>query len=116
MNKKLIVILVSIIVVFGIFYYWNGTFYKKQKENTNKVTFVCDGGKYINATFYLDNDKATDLVLSDGRSLSVPHAISASGARYANADETFVFWNKGNKAFITEGKEGKETFSNCVIK
>jgi membrane-bound inhibitor of C-type lysozyme len=27
----------------------------------------------------------------------------SSGARYANKDETFVFWNKGDTAFVTEG-------------
>jgi len=38
---------------------------------------------------------------------------STSGARYANKDETFVFWNKGDTAFVTEGKDGKETYSGC---
>jgi len=32
-------------------------------------------------------------------------AMSASGARYANKDETFVFWNEGDTAFVTEGKD-----------
>ncbi len=85
-------------------------------KNLNKVTFYCDSGKTIHATFYLDDDKETDLVLSDGRTLSVPHAMSASGARYANVDETFVFWNKGDTAFITEGKNFETTYANCVIK
>ena len=42
--------------------------------------------------------------------------ISGSGARYANADESFVFWNKGNTAFVTEGLDEKMTFENCVEK
>lgn len=75
------------------------------------AAFKCKGGKTIDATFYAD---AVDLKLSDGRSLKVPQAMSGSGARYANADETFVFWNKGNTAFVTEGKDGKETYSGCV--
>lgn len=74
--------------------------------------FTCDDGKSISATFYPGDDKFVDLVLSDGRKMSVPHAISASGARYANADESFVFWNKGNTAFVTEN--GTTTFSGCV--
>jgi membrane-bound inhibitor of C-type lysozyme len=41
---------------------------------------------------------------------------AASGARYANKDETFVFWNKGDTAFVTEGKDGKETYSGCATK
>ena len=48
--------------------------------------------------------------------MTVPHAISASGARYAKPDESFVFWNKGDTAFITEGANSAETYSACVLK
>ena len=79
-----------------------------------KATFACKGGKSIAATFAPDS---VALKLSDGRSLTLPQAMSGSGARYANADETLVFWNKGDAAFITEGPgEGKETYSGCVVK
>jgi len=74
-------------------------------------TFKCKDGKSIEATFYADK---VDLKLSDGRSMTVPQAMSASGARYANAAESFVFWNKGNTAFVTEGAGGNETYSGCV--
>jgi membrane-bound inhibitor of C-type lysozyme len=75
--------------------------------------FKCQGGKSIEATFYASS---VSLKLSDGRSLTVPQAMSGSGARYANKDETFVFWNKGDTAFVTEGKDGKETYSGCATK
>jgi membrane-bound inhibitor of C-type lysozyme len=75
--------------------------------------FKCQGGKSIEATFYASS---VDLKLSDGRSLTVPQAMSGSGARYANKDETVVFWNKGDTAFVTEGKDGKETYSGCATK
>ena len=78
------------------------------------VVFSCAGGKTITATFYVTDDKFVDLKLSDGRNLSVPHAISASGARYANADESFVFWNKGDTAFVTEGDA--TTYADCALK
>jgi membrane-bound inhibitor of C-type lysozyme len=78
------------------------------------AVFNCAGAKTITATFYPADDKFVDLNLGDDRKLSVPRAISAFGARYAKADESFVFWNKGDTAFITEN--GVETFSNCVIK
>lgn len=74
--------------------------------------FTCDHGKAIVGTFYPSRDTHADLLLSDGRKLVLPLAISASGARYANADESIVFWNKGNTAFITEGSV--TTFSGCV--
>ena len=75
--------------------------------------FKCQGGKSIDAIFYASS---VSLKLSDGRSLTVPQAMSGSGARYANKDETFVFWNKGDTAFVTEGKDGKETYSGCATK
>jgi membrane-bound inhibitor of C-type lysozyme len=78
-----------------------------------RATFNCEDGKSIDATFYANK---VELRLSDGRSLSLPQAMSASGARYANKDESFVFWNKGNTAFITEGAAGKQTYSDCVTK
>jgi len=76
------------------------------------AVFNCDDEKTITATFYPTDDQYVDLVLSDERAMSVPRAISASGARYAKADETFVFWNKGDTAFITENDI--TTFANCV--
>ena len=76
-----------------------------------EAVFKCDGDKSIDATFY---EEKVDLKLSDGRSMELPQAISGSGARYANADESFVFWNKGNTAFVTEGPDEKTTFENCV--
>lgn len=81
-----------------------------------KVTFNCSDSKTITATFYPADDKYVDLQLSDGRNMSVPRAISASGARYAKSDESFVFWNKGDNAFITEGANSTETYSACVLK
>jgi membrane-bound inhibitor of C-type lysozyme len=77
------------------------------------VLFSCDAGKSIAATFYIGDDRFVDLVLSDGRAMSIPRAISASGARYATADESLVFWNKGETAFITEG--AITSFDGCKI-
>jgi membrane-bound inhibitor of C-type lysozyme len=75
------------------------------------VKYACADNKTIDATYYADK---VDLVLSDGRTMSVPQAMSASGARYANADESFVFWNKGDTAFITEGDPDNPTFNDCI--
>lgn len=79
-----------------------------------EVLFSCNDGKIITATFYPSDDQYVDLILSDSRELSLPRAISASGARYAKNDESFVFWNKGDTAFVTEN--GTNTFDGCVIK
>ena len=92
------------------------------------ATYTCDGGKTITASFFdLKNpppfsDYAVPptptgsvlLSLSDGRSMTLPQTISGSGVRYANADESFVFWNKGNTAFIEEGAKQNQTYAGCI--
>ena len=77
------------------------------------ATFKCADDKSIEATFYADS---VALKLSDGRSLKLPQVTSGSGARYANADESFVFWNKGNTAFVTEGAVEAMTYADCATK
>lgn len=66
------------------------------------VTYECENGGSAHAVFYAD--KVT-LMLSDGRTYNLPHVISGSGARYANDDESFVFWEKGPTVSITEPTE-----------
>ena len=75
------------------------------------ANFKCAKGKSIAATSYAYK---VDLKLSDGRTMTLPQVISGSGARYANADESFVFWNKGDTAFVTEGADETMTYSDCV--
>jgi hypothetical protein len=90
------------------------------------AAFFCDGGRTINAAFYAGTStSSTDpsqppvpggsvaLILSDGRSMTLPHAVSADGGRYANAGESIVFWNTGDTAFITENSV--KTYANCAI-
>jgi len=81
-----------------------------QEESVIKATFNCSDNKTIQAEFGKDKVKLT---LSDGRVWDLPIAMSGSGARYANSDETQVFWNKGDTAFIEEN--GQTTFADCVV-
>ena len=84
----------------------------RAEDPVSEVKFACKEDKTIDATFYADK---VDLTLSDGRSMSLPQTMSGSGIRYANADETFIFWSKGDTAFVTEGADEKETFSDCFV-
>lgn len=77
-------------------------------DDITTALFTCDQNKRMVATF---KERGVLLNLSDGRSLALPQTISASGARYATKDENFVFWNKGDTAFIQENN--KTTYSNC---
>lgn len=115
-HSKLLAIIIYVATLFLGFFlgirYENAktTVILYEKENSAiKAVFACPGDKAIYAEFVADK---VNLLLSDGRSLSIPRAISASGARYANADESFVFWNKGNGAFIEE--KGSVTYDGCV--
>lgn len=84
------------------------------EENTatviNAATFSCKtpNRSFVSAMFYSDH---AQLMLSDGRVLTVPQATSASGARYAVPDESLVFWNKGDTAFVIEN--GATTYADC---
>lgn len=82
------------------------------ESNTIRAHFSCRSGKSIDATFVNGARSSVRLALSDGRKLSLPQARSASGARYANKDESVVFWNKGDTAFIEEA--GKTTYDGCA--
>ncbi len=81
-------------------------------EQLIKAGFTCDGGKKILAVFKNGTQPTVTLTLSDKRQLVLPQAASASGARYANADESVVFWNKGRTAFIEEA--GRRTYTGCA--
>lgn len=113
--KTKIFFLVIILVIAGITYYQlSGKISNKNAQVVNQDTairaaFNCSEGKTIKAEFISGKAK---LILSDGRKIELPQAISASGARYANSDESFVFWNKGNTAFIEEN--GQTTFTDCL--
>ena len=78
-----------------------------------RAKFTCDGGRAIAAEFVNAPQPLVRLALSDGRALTLPQAISASGARYASVDDRVVFWNKGDTAFVEEGD--KATFTGCVV-
>ncbi len=71
--------------------------------------FECDREKALKAEFL---EGSVRLALSDGRVLNLPQTVSADGARYANTDGSFVFWNKGIIAFIEES--GSQTYESCL--
>ena len=75
------------------------------------VKYACADDKTIDATYYADK---VHIVLSDGREMTLPQTMSGSGIRYADADESFVFWSKGNTAFATEGNDDEPTYADCT--
>lgn len=80
-------------------------------ETTQKhlVSYTCKDGKALIATY---GDQKVEVALSDGRLLKLLQTISGSGIRYANDDESIVFWSKGKGAFVMEGDA--TTYEDCV--
>jgi membrane-bound inhibitor of C-type lysozyme len=116
-----IAVLAALVAVIGIGW-WLGTSRQQtpppqggttatSTEPQLAVALACNGGKSIGAAFY---QGSVTLQLSDKRTMTLPQVQSASGARYANEDQSIVFWGKGNTAFITEGPEQTQTFSGCI--
>ncbi|OYV63576.1 MAG: hypothetical protein B7X03_01290 [Parcubacteria group bacterium 21-58-10] len=91
------------------------------------ATYACDGGKTITAAYYAGAPApapkpgepptptgSVALALSDGRGLTLAQTISADGTRYANRDESFIFWSKGNGAIVLEdGHPG--SYTGCIV-
>lgn len=89
------------------------------------VQYSCAEGKTL-AAEYFDGPTRTApdgrpipggrviLALADGKKLTLPQTLSGSGIRYANQGETFVFWSKGDTAFVEEGPNQSVTYKDCV--
>ncbi len=91
------------------------------------VRYQCQQDKTIVADFYdgkssvgpdgrpIPGGRAV-VQLSDGRKFSLPQTVSGSGVRYADSSGTFVFWSKGDTAFVEEGANQTVTYRDCVQK
>jgi len=127
MKKNLIFILLIVIIIAGA-----GIWYVNNKGNQTslsliaQVTYICNGDKTIDAAFYKGKQKPVEpgqppipsgkvkVVLSDGRNFDLPQTISADGGRYANNNESFIFWSKGNGALVLENNVEK-SYRGCVV-
>ena len=95
-------------------------------KSIHDISYSCKDGKTIHAIL---NDGVTappatpdgppipggiaDITLSDGRTMTLHQTISADGVRYANADESFVFWTKGTGALVLENNQEK-SYIGCA--
>jgi membrane-bound inhibitor of C-type lysozyme len=129
--RTIIILLIVIVIIAAIVIFWSHASVTAPTtipvQPIASFMYQCDGGKTIAAQYYNGTSTPSTssttpptpggsvaLVLSDGRSMTLPQTISADGARYASSDGTFVFWSKGNTAFIEEGATQQQTYSNCI--
>ena len=95
------------------------------EQPINTVSYICGRGEVVSVVYYAG--PSTPVASSErppvpggravlqrtgGSMLTLQQTVSADGGRYANADESVVFWDKGNGAMFT--KEGEQTPENCV--
>jgi membrane-bound inhibitor of C-type lysozyme len=129
--KKIIVLLLPLLIVIGAGWW---LFSRKLKTPTLSVKpqpaatayYQCNGNKSITAIFYKGTPQpvlpgqppiptgSVEVKLSDGRDLSLKQTISADGGRYANPDESFIFWVKGNGTLVLENNSEKN-YIGCLV-
>lgn len=84
------------------------------------VVYQCENGERAVARYFSLSDDSLDFVkvtMPDGKEYTLPHVVSASGARFTD-DFQLVWWTKGNTAFVEErDQEGKWQikYSDCSI-
>lgn len=73
----------------------------KKKEGQVSTVYLSPKGEQMEARFDLPAQSVT-VVLAGGRSVTLPAAVSASGARYSNGTETFWEHQGSGRFFINE--------------
>lgn len=123
-TRQLVALAITIIIIVSVVLYFRTP---SREEPLASVTYACNGGKSMLVRYYRGEAKPAatadlpptltgkvELALSDGRSMTLPQTVSADGGRYANADESFVFWTKGNGALVLEDNQQK-SFIGCIL-
>jgi membrane-bound inhibitor of C-type lysozyme len=109
--------ILAIIIFVAVFFvgFFIGKKYENKyilKEPINSAIFTCAENKTISTNFY---ENFVEIKTDTIKKNYLPQTISASGARYSNKNGSFVFWNKGDTAFITEGDENNITYKECMV-
>lgn len=80
----------------------------KKSEPTQTLHYRCGT---LPLTVTLDNANQQVSFIMDGKPLTLKQSPSASGARYS--DGNYVFWSKGNSAFIE--RNDKIVVNDCEL-
>ncbi|XXN64812.1 MliC family protein [Enterobacter ludwigii] len=100
--KKSIVVLSSIAILSGCGMVHN------QEPAPQQLRYQCGT---LPLTVTQDNAKQQVSFILDGKPLTLAQTVSASGARYS--DGTYVFWSKGNGAFVE--RNNKIVINDCEL-
>lgn len=130
-NRTGIIVGVVVLIIIIAAFIWSSVSRQSVHETNSPsaitVSYMCDSAKNITATLYngptIPSTSSTTppipggkahVVLSDGRTMDLAQTLSADGVRYANSDESFVFWSKGNGALVLENNQQK-SYIGCVL-
>lgn len=124
-----LVFLVLAALVFGAGVLWWFAFGSHNIEKATPISTVvyqCDEGRFISAAFYEGAPApapapgeppvpvgSVELSLDGAASTTLAQTISASGIRYANTDESFVFWSKGDEALVMRNNAMDSVYTHC---
>lgn len=91
------------------------------------AVYTCDAGKTISAMYYAGEAApqpapgeppvptgSVDVAIGTDATTTLMQTLSADGARYGNADESLVFWSKGNQALVMRNNSMDLSYTNCV--
>jgi len=111
MNRK--IILFVIIIALGIFvwsYFSNPE--TTEDDDNNTFIFACPFGVEIKISYDKEGDSA--ILLIEDEEYKIHRVISASGARYANDDETIIFWEHQGEAMVEI--DGETMYQECKLR
>lgn len=117
-NKNVVWVIVALVIILGIV--WWAT--KNQKnlwspilpDDSAQLTSVLysDGSSKVEALFNNSNNTVT-FSQDGGEAITLPIAISASGVRYTNSDESLVFWEHQDE--LTISRDGENVFVGLIV-
>ena len=115
MKKKQIYVIISVmvLVVFGILAFKGYQISKEEAKESNTppssiISASYSDGKITVVANYDISNKTVSFNHPSVGTVALPIAISGSGARYANEDESLVFWEHQDELTITQ--DGVEIF------
>lgn len=100
----------AVLLVIGYMLWVYGPAADEEVRTVREETLVCADGTEI-GTAFLENENI--IVTLRGVPYELEPAVSASGARYANDDESFVFWNNGDESMILV--DGEVAYEECRV-
>lgn len=112
---RILIVLFLMIIVTGIDIDSQNKLEQKSEECFSEITdyfvFSCQSGDEIKIRY--DNKDNEAILLFHGQSYVLQRAISASGARYANDDESIVFWEHQGEVILEI--DGEIVAQNCLL-